>query len=152
MYELAEIMRQKEDGKFAQLLNHLREGNHTKNDIACLKARLMENVSTSDTYMYPSDKTHMFITNASVNAHNHHVFENSSYDKAKIQAIDIIVGDVSDTVKEKMKAKIPTDVTKTMGLHAMLFIAVETKYDLTANIDVTDGMTNGTECVLTKID
>ena len=45
MYELTQIMRQKDDKKDAELLNRLREGNHTKNDIACLKARLRKNLS-----------------------------------------------------------------------------------------------------------
>ena len=37
IFELDEIMRQKEDKKFAQLLNRLRTGHHTENDIAILK-------------------------------------------------------------------------------------------------------------------
>ena len=38
IYELTEIMRQKDDKKFAQLLNRLRIGAHTKNDIKILKS------------------------------------------------------------------------------------------------------------------
>ena len=37
IYELTEIMRQKDDKKFAQLLNRLRIGARTKNDIKILK-------------------------------------------------------------------------------------------------------------------
>ena len=33
LYELTDIMRQKDDKQFAQLLNRLRVGTHTKNDI-----------------------------------------------------------------------------------------------------------------------
>ena len=39
-----------------------------------------------------------------------------------------------------------------MGLHASVFIAVGRKFDLTGNVDVTDGMTNSAECIVQKID
>ena len=37
LFELTDIMRQKDDRPFAELLNRLREGKHSKNDIECLK-------------------------------------------------------------------------------------------------------------------
>ena len=39
-----------------------------------------------------------------------------------------------------------------MGLYTVVLIAVGAKYDLTANVNVTDGMTNGAECIVEKID
>ena len=39
MFELTEIMRQKEDAPFAELLNRIREGNHTEEDLTVLKSR-----------------------------------------------------------------------------------------------------------------
>ena len=50
------------------------------------------------------------------------------------------------------KNKIPDDPTKTMGLYSLVSVATAAKYDLTANIDVTDGLTNGAECVIENID
>ena len=47
-----------------------------------------------------------------------------------------------------MKDKIPNDPTKTMGLYSLTSIATNAKYDLTTNVDVTDGLTNGAECVI----
>ena len=35
-------MRQKDDKEFAELLNRLREGNHTQNDIEVLKERILK--------------------------------------------------------------------------------------------------------------
>ena len=61
--------------------------------------------------------------------------------------MDIIIGDISDDLKKQMKNKIPDDATKTMGLYSVVSVATEVKYDLTTNIDVTDGLTNGAECV-----
>ena len=40
----------------------------------------------------------------------------------------------------QMKNKIPDDPTKTMGLYSLVSVANAAKYDLTANIDVTDGL------------
>ena len=45
MYELHEIMRQRESRHFAEILNRLREGKHTDEDIEVLKGRL---ISTKD--------------------------------------------------------------------------------------------------------
>ena len=42
LFELTEIMRQKDDKEFAELLNRLREGNHTQNDIEVLKERSLK--------------------------------------------------------------------------------------------------------------
>lgn len=39
-----------------------------------------------------------------------------------------------------------------MGLYSLTSIANDAKYDLTANVDVTDGLTNGAECVIKNID
>ena len=39
LYELTQIMRQKDDREFAELLNRLREGNHTQQDTDTLKSR-----------------------------------------------------------------------------------------------------------------
>ena len=96
-----------------------------------MKGRIIKNDPDNETY--PCDTTHLFITNASVNAYNNAIFEKSNTNKAEVQAIDIIVGDISDELKEKTK-KIPADATKTMGLHASVFIAVGRKFDLTGNV------------------
>ena len=61
MFELHEIMRQRESKEFAEMLNRLREGNHTVEDIANFKQRLI-NTDTPD----PLDAPHLFIQNAKV--------------------------------------------------------------------------------------
>ena len=95
---------------------------------------------------------HLFTTNASVDAHNNALYALSKAEKAQIKAVDIIVGDISDDRKKQMKNKIPDDPTKTMGLYSLVLVATAAKYDLTTNIDVTDGLTNGAECVIENID
>ena len=145
--ELKTILRQKEDKKFAQLLNRLREGNQSERDIETLKTRVLS-ANSNSMLAY----THLFLTNASVDAFNSSIFQNAKENKAVVKAIDIVVGDLKDDVKEKLLTRIPNDPTKTMGLHSALPIVVGGKYDLTSNIKTTDGLTNGAECTVAKID
>lgn len=150
MYELSEIMRQKDDREFAELLNRLREGKHTEQDIEVLKGRILKvKPGESD---YPMNITHLFSSNQAVDGHNVKIFNNSKNQKVNICAVDIIIGDLSDKLKERMKQKIPNDPTKTMGLFSVCSVHVAAKYDLTTNVSVPDGMTNGAECTVKKID
>ena len=92
---------------------------------------------------YPISLTHLFSTNMAVDQHNHDVFQKSSNEKVDIKAIDIVLGDLSDDLKERLKKQIPNDPSKTMGLYSVCSILKEAKYDLTTNVSVLDGMTNG---------
>lgn len=143
-------MRQKDDKDFAELLNRLREGKHNQNDIKVLKERIVKIKPGEKNY--PINKTYLYSTNAQVNDDNNAMYQTAHTQKAQIKCIDIVVGDMSDDLKNKVKEKIPDDHTKTMGLFNVVSIAVGAKYDLTTNVNVTDGMTNGAECVIEKID
>ena len=137
LFELTEIMRHRDDKESAELLNRLREGDHTQNNIEVLKERILKIKPGRENY--PINTTHLFSTNALVNDHNNTIYQASHNEKAEIKCIDIIVGDMSDDLKKKMKEKIPDDPSKTMGLYNVVLIAVGAKYDLTANVNVTDG-------------
>ncbi|KAI8500856.1 hypothetical protein Bbelb_216740 [Branchiostoma belcheri] len=66
MMELTQTMRQKDDQDFAQLLNRIRTGNVTKDDITVLDARVI----TKEDKCYPKDALHVFKTNKEVDEHN----------------------------------------------------------------------------------
>ena len=91
---------------------------------------------------------HLFATNASADAPNNALDTLSKAVKAQIKALDIIFGGISDDLKKQMKNKTTYDSTKTMGLYVLVSVATAAKYDLTTNTDRTDGLTNGTECVI----
>ena len=91
--ELHTITRQREDAECAQLLNRLQEGHHTQDDINTLKRRII----TSEQAI-PKGITHLFITNVLVDSCNTTVFESSKDDKTIINAIDLVIGDVTDSV------------------------------------------------------
>jgi len=111
LFELTEKMRQKDDKEFAQLLNRLREGKHSEDDMTILKQRLLNVRPGQDNY--PMTMAHLYTTNASVDAHNNALYTLSNADKAQIKAVDIIiVGDISDDLKKQMKNKIPDDPKK----------------------------------------
>jgi len=63
MFELHEIIRQRENKQFAEMLNRLRKGNHTKEYIITFKERILQPGITN----YPVHAPHLFIQNAKVN-------------------------------------------------------------------------------------
>ena len=52
---------------------------------------------------YPINKTHLYSTNAQVNDHNNTIYQAAHIEKAQIKCIDIVVGDLSDDLKSKVK-------------------------------------------------
>lgn len=98
-------MRQKDDKEFAELLNHLRAGKHSKDGISLLKQRFLNVRPEEDNYPY--NITHLFTTNAPVRVHNNVLCTFSKNDKGEVKAVDIIVGDISDDLRKQIKNKIP---------------------------------------------
>jgi hypothetical protein len=66
MAELTQIMRQKDDLAFTQLLNRGCTTSHTDYDIRCIQSRTI----TPDDENYPSDALHIFAENAPVDEYN----------------------------------------------------------------------------------
>ena len=58
LHELTEIVRQRSDPRFAELLFRLREGKHTVDDVAEIKK-----LEHTDTSTWPDQVTHLYITN-----------------------------------------------------------------------------------------
>ena len=146
MYELTEIMRQKDDNVFASLLNRLREGNQTAEDVALLKQ--CTTADTSD--LLPM--IHLYTTNKLVNDFNSSLFEKVFSEKVVVPALDSVLGDFSSEVKDKIKQAIKSDPSKTAGLHNPLNMGIGLRYELVANLGVEDGLTNGAGCFLRKIE
>ena len=68
MFEVNEIMGQRESKFFIELLNRLQEGKHTPSDTATLKERIIQ-----DNINNPIDAPHLFIQNAKVDEFNERV-------------------------------------------------------------------------------
>ena len=150
MFELSEVVQQREDKHFAEILNRIREGKQTHDDIKILKEHILKRgIDHPD---YPITSTHLFSTNTAVDEHNHEIYHKSSNEKVEIKAIDIVLGDLSNDLKDRLKKQIPNDPSKTIGLYSTCLVLKEAKYDLATNVSVVDGMTNGAECLIKKID
>ena len=120
MFELHKILRQRESKQFAETLNRLREGNHSKEDILKFNERILQPSSTN----YLIDAPHLFIQNAKVNEFNdraHHVI---SGPKCSIKASDSAIGANSQQLRDKILQQIPSDPRKTKQLHGTLKLAV----------------------------
>jgi hypothetical protein len=145
MFELDEIMRQKDDKHFAEILNRLRVGKHTTKDIAELKKKCT--ISQKDA-MKMTDVPHFFPTNEKINAYNNEQLHKSPEHAVKVTAIDAPVENVSDSARKGIleAAKHKDKVSSTGNLPYELVLKVGQQYDITANIEPDDGIMNGTEC------
>ena len=73
MFELLQVMRQREDRDLTEILNHIREGKHTEDDIKILKQHILKlEVDHTD---YPINSIHLFSTNIAVDEHNREIFQ-----------------------------------------------------------------------------
>ena len=149
VHTLTEIMRQKDDKHFAELLNRLRKGNQTCADIHELKKRIC-NPADPD---YPHGAPHLFATRNLVKTHNENLFDGSNAEKIKIPALDAVAASVPRRVKQKiLRLDVLKDTRKTMGLEYSLEIAIGLRYDIVANLDIEDGLVNGASCVAKKVE
>ena len=138
MCELNEIMRQRDSKLFAELLNKLCEGKHTKSDISKLKERVIQEDINN-----PIDAPHLFIHNAKVDEFNVRAHNAARGNKFRINARDSVIGANSPELRDKILTQILKDPTKTKQLALQLCLAEGERTELVINIRTEDGMTNG---------
>ena len=150
MFELDEIMHQKDDKTFAELLNRLRTGEHTKEDIQLLRTRQITEASSQEMSGIP----HFFPTCRQRDLYNDTIMNKSVGHTVHISAIDAAPSDLSNAVQQQVleAAKNKTNVSSTGNLPYTLMVKVGQLYDVTANIAVEDGIINGAECVIQYIE
>ena len=142
MFELDQVMRQKDDAEFANILNRLRIGQQTEIDIRVLKERLINKDMAAPSY--PLSLPHIFTKNEDVHAHNNRVHDMSpQMMHISINCSDVVIGDVLPEVKTKILNTIPSDPAKTMGILKKLETAVGQRVEMCCNVDVEDGLVNG---------
>ena len=146
MFELEEIMRQRESKVFAEILNRLREGKHTKDDILKLKERLIK----ENSIQHPMDAPHLFIQNKKVNEFNERVHNAATGEKFSIKAIDSVIGANSAQLRDKILSQIPNDPRKTKQIASNLQLSVGERTEIALNVRTDDGMTNGAGNVVKK--
>ncbi|KAJ8048747.1 ATP-dependent DNA helicase PIF1 [Holothuria leucospilota] len=147
IFELDEIMRQKDDLLFAQILNRMREGKHTDNDLNTLRKRI-----ETDKAKLPTECLYLFPTNALSENHNEQIYNALQGQKVMVQAVDVVVGDLPNTVIAKIRKSIPERSQETMGLIKSLPVAVGQRVEMCLNTNVSDGLTNGASGIIKYID
>ena len=75
MIELVQIMRQKDDQSFIELLNRIRTATQTEDDMKIIQSRSI----SRDDPNYPSDTLHIWAENTPVNEHNNNKLENLDF-------------------------------------------------------------------------
>ncbi|CAF1203192.1 unnamed protein product [Adineta steineri] len=149
LFELTEIMRQKDDKTFAIALSNLAKGTMTAEDIHLLRSRIVstENLETI------RDAIRLFRSNAEVDAYNRIVLSRLNTEGAIANAYDYCVGDGLASIREKVLNNVKNlKTTETYGLPLEIDLKVGAKYMMTVNIDTEDGLVNGVCGKLIAID
>ena len=143
IFELTEIMRQKDDDEWKQVLSEIRVCNHTSTNIKLIMTRkILEEESIRIV-----DIPHLFPTRDGVAEFNETVLQRTPGEITVVTAIDSPPTDITATMQKLVLAAAQNkDVNSTGNLPYQLNIKEGLLYDLTANVDVEDGMVNGAEC------
>ena len=148
LYELTEIMWQKDDKKFAQLLNRLRIGNHTRNDI-----KILQNTRKRNNHLKHKDSIpHFYPTLQQVNLHNNTITQKYRTFTLESKCTNILPTSISKLLETNIQIAISKyKINHTGGLPNNVTLVANQQYDLINNIDVNDGLINGTQCIIKYI-
>ncbi|XP_066915086.1 uncharacterized protein [Clytia hemisphaerica] len=136
MAELTEVMRQRDDIDFIDLLNQIRVGELDEEKEELLKSRFI----AKDSPDFPSDTTHIYAENKPVDAYNMQKLNELSTEKHLIVAQDEIPKHLtSKDLKfiENAKAR------ESGGLARILEMKIGARILISKNIDITDRLVNG---------
>ena len=132
--ELTQIMRQKDDKRFAELLNHVRTNSCTEEDIKLLESRSISADSTD----YPFESLHVYTTWKNVNKYNAKMMSKLQGTVYTLKSIDTKI-DTNSGVEVRFSNR----ASDTGGLLDELQLVAGCRVMLKYNIDVSDGLVNG---------
>ena len=143
MIELDQIMRQRGDSAFCELLCRVRTAECTSDNLAVLESREI----APDAADYPHHALHVYRLNKDVDSHNS-LMLNALAPESEQQAIQACDAKAGQTRHIDL-AKLPDKRAETGGLHNVLKVAIRARVMLTTNVDVSDGLMNGARgCVV----
>ena len=136
MGELTEVMRQRGDTVFIDLLNAVRVGKITHDDETLLQSKfIMKNDPN-----YPTDAIHIWAENDPVLKHNTFMLNNIEFPLYTLNETDILPKNVKSTLIERA---LDRSQMQTGGLAGTLLLKVNSRVMLTCNIDIPEKLTNG---------
>ncbi|KAK3105661.1 hypothetical protein FSP39_002926 [Pinctada imbricata] len=148
IFELTQIMRQKDDMYFANLLNRLRTNDLTEDD----KTEIDKHKVNPTQENYPKNAPHLFVENKFVDNFNKEFIGKLSTMKVEVLSHDAVIADLPQSSKDRLLNSLPMDSSKTANLAHSLILAVGMIYDITINLDVNDGIANGSTCIIKNIE
>ena len=134
--ELTEVMRQRGDTVFIDLLNNVRVGKLSESDISILRSRIINDTDKN----YPHEALHLYAENTPVLEHNERRLDCLETPLFTIHAIDEIPRNVSASL---VNAALERKQSETGGLARILKLKIGAKVMLTSNIDIEDRLING---------
>ena len=148
-YRLEKIMRQKDDQAFAHALNHLATGNLAEEDKELFKARLFPKISL----LVPHSAIRLFQVNEKVERFNQRVIDSIDKDLVhQVQARDTCSHSMKRVRDQAIYVVSLLKTQDTYGLPKKLDLAIGVRYMVSTNIDIEDGLVNGSSGVLRQID
>ena len=144
MIELTQIMRQKDDQPFIELLNRFRTASQNDEDIQCINLRM----TSSSNDNYPSDALHIWAENILVNQHNNTKLEKILKPMFTLTATDQYPKNVN---KQDIDRILRSDKSDTGGLDYEIYLKETARVMLTVNINISDRLINGQIGTVLKI-
>ena len=138
LYELVDIMRQKVDLKFAQLLNRLRVNELTEEDKDDLRKRVFDR----DSGEYPRDAVHLFAEKEGVYNRNENIMNAIDGEEVDIPCHDTLASaNISLERARELISQISDDPEKPpANFEKVLTVKVGMKYNISTNVNVEDGI------------
>ena len=136
--DLKEIMRQKCDAEFINLLNKIRVGDIVADMQQKIKARFVN--ETADNY--PQNDVHMFAENYPILVHNKKILDKLPGELHRVNAIDNIPAGCKYLLQSILSAQ-NRKQNDTGGLAKCLEFKGPASVMITVNIDIEDGLING---------
>ena len=148
MFEMTQIMRQQDDMFFANLLNRLRTNELTEVD----KVEIEKHHISHGQEDYRRNIPHLFVENKFVDSFNEDFIRTLSSAKETVDSHDDVISDIPKATKDRLISNLPKDASKTANLPHCLILAIGMIYDITVNLDVNDGIANGSTCIIKCIE
>ena len=148
MFEMTQIMRQQDDMFFANLLNRLRTNELTEVD----KVEIEKHHISLGQKDYRRNIPHLFVENKFVDSFNEDFIRTLSSAKETVDSHDDVISDIPKATKHRLISNLPKDASKTANLPHSLILAIGMIYDITVNLDVNDGIANGSTCIIKCIE
>lgn len=152
LFELTEIMRQRNDLAFAKALTTL--GIHGLIGLSDSEIALFDSRIVTNTDEIPQDAIYLFSQNKNVDAHNRKKITEMPGELFINIAQDVFHGNEEERKKAEQALRnlkhLPR--TKTNMMPYELFLKINAKYMITSNFDISDGIVNGTCGTLKRIE